>query len=196
MAVERTIEEHGDAAARLGQLIRDTRQGRFTVQQLAAEAGISVGLLSEIERGKGNPSFKTLQKIAQALHLRIGDLVEGATERDPSSMVVRRHERMRLQLGSEGLVYELLTPSLRGRRLEMLKTSIPPGFSNQQSPFRHEGEECVLVVEGVLEVSVDGVAHTLEAGDSITYDPSRPHWWHNQGETEAVVVGAVTPPSF
>lgn len=195
MALERTADEHGDAALRLGQLIRSERQGRFTVSQLAAEAGISVGLLSEIERGKGNPSFKTLQKLAQALGLRIGDLVEGATEGEGGGMVVRREERMRLQFGSEGLVYELLTPSLRGR-LEMLQTSIPPGFSNQQNPFRHEGEECVLVVEGALVVSIDGVTHELRAGDAITYDPSRPHWWENQGDGEAVVVGAVTPPSF
>ncbi|GIU93198.1 MAG: DNA-binding protein [Acidimicrobiia bacterium] len=182
-------------AARLGQAIRAQRAGRFSIHELAKAAGVSVGVLSQIEQGRGNPSFKTLQKIAQALGIRIGDLVEAATDESPGPMVVRRHERMRLQFGSEGLVYELLTPNLRGR-LEMLQTSIPPGFSNRDNPFQHDGEECVLVLEGNLYVSVGGQEHRLSTGDSVTYDPARPHWWENRDHIEAVVVGAVTPPTF
>lgn len=184
-----------EAAVRLGEMIRRERAGRFTVQQLAAAAGIAAGSLSQIERGKGNPSFKTLQKIAKALGLRIGDLVEASTSSPTGPMVVRRHERARLQLGFDGLVYELITPNLRGS-LEMLQTTIPPGFKNRESPFVHEGEECVLVVEGDLLVGVGDQVHTLAPGDAITYDPSTPHWWANETDHEATVVGAVTPPSF
>lgn len=190
---ERTAE---DASRRLGDMIRRERKGRFTVQQLAIEAGIAAGSLSQIERGKGNPSFKTLQKIADALGLRIGDLVEagtGSQQRGP--MVVRRHERARLQLGFDGLVYELLTPNLRGS-LEMLQTQIPPGFSNRDNPFQHVGEECVMVLEGDLRVGVGDEIHGLSDGDAITYDPSVQHWWANETDREAMVVGAVTPPSF
>lgn len=183
------------AASRLGEMIRRERSGRFTVQQLAEAAGISTGSLSQIERGKGNPSFRTLQKIATALGLRIGDLVEASTGAAHGPMVVRREDRARLQLGFDGLVYELLTPNLRGS-LEMLQTRIPPGFSNQDNPFGHQGEECVLVMDGDLVVGVGSEVHELSSGDAITYDPSVPHWWANQTDNEATVVGAVTPPSF
>ena len=183
------------AARRLGEMIRRARSGRFTVQELARRAGIAAGSLSQIERGKGNPSFRTLQKIADALGLRIGDLVEAAPSTTRGPMVVRRHERARLQVGYDGLIYELLTPNLRGS-LEMLQTRIPPGFSNQSNPFRHEGEECVLVLEGDLRVCVGDTEHHLQAGDAITYDPALPHWWANETDREATVVGAVTPPSF
>lgn len=190
----RTAQEE-EAAQRLGEMIRRERSGRFTLQQLAIDAGIAAGSLSQIERGKGNPSFKTLQRIADALGLRIGDLVEASTKTLPGPMVVRRHERAHLQLGFDGLVYELLTPNLRGS-LEMLQTRIPAGFSNRENPFQHEGEECVLVLEGDLQVGVGESAHELSTGDAITYDPSTPHWWANDTKTEATVVGAVTPPSF
>lgn len=156
---------------------------------------MSAGSLSQIERGLGNPSFRTLQKIADALGLRIGDLVEATTAGTRDAMVVRKHERARLQLGYDGLVYELLTPNLRGS-LEMLQTRIPPGFSNRPTPFRHDGEECVLVVEGTVWVGVADEVHQLTAGDAITYNPAMPHWWSNESEEEAMVLGAVTPPSF
>lgn len=184
-----------DSTVRLGSVIRTHRAGQYTLQELASTAGISVGLLSQIERGLGNPSFKTLQKIADALDLRIGDLVDPTAPSSRGGTVVRSGERTRVQFGSEGLVYEFITPNLRGR-LEMLQTSVPPGWGNKGHPFHHDGEECVLVVEGELAVEVDGVEHTLEAGDAITYDPAAPHWWENRSTEPAVILGAVTPPSF
>lgn len=190
-----SVTSGDEAAQRLGEMIRHTRTGRFTVQELARAAGIATGSLSQIERGMGNPSFRTLQKIAEALDLRIGDLVEAGTSDKRGPMVVRKHDRALLQLGFDGLVYELLTPNLRGS-LEMLQTRIPPGFSNEENPFFHEGEECVLVLEGDLRVAVGDERENISAGDAITYDPSVPHWWANDTDAEATIVGAVTPPSF
>jgi transcriptional regulator with XRE-family HTH domain len=180
--------------AEMGAMIRNARQGRFTVHELAARADISPGSLSQIERGIGNPSFRTLHRLASALGLRVGDLVEGTTLPD-TKMVVRKLERKRLQLGSEGLTYELLTPDLH-RRLEVLQTVVPPGFSNESQPFMHVGEECVLVMTGHLEVTVGTRHFELNEGDAITYDSGEEHWWHNPTDRAAVVVGAVTPPTF
>lgn len=184
-------------ARSLGETIRRERVGKYTLQELASAADLSVGSLSQIERGLGNPSFNTLTKIAGALDLRIGDLIEaGAGRAGPrDSLVVRRNDRKRLQIGSEGLVYELLTPNLKGR-LEVLETTVPPGFSNQANPFGHEGEECVVVMSGGLQVGVGKETYRLGAGDSITYDSSLPHWWANESGEDAKLIGAVTPPSF
>ncbi|MDJ0961768.1 MAG: cupin domain-containing protein [Acidimicrobiia bacterium] len=184
-----------DHVVELGRLIRRSREGRFTVQQLGQRADVSPGLISQIERGQGNPSFQTLYKLSVALGLRIGDMLDNAVAPFEDQLVVRKPERKRLQLGEHGLVWELLTPNLQGE-LEMLRTSVPPGFTNEENPFRHRGEECVLLLHGTLEVSVAGRHFVLEEGDSITYDSGLPHWWRNSSGEEAVIVGAVTPPSF
>lgn len=190
-----TAEPAENGLARIGEVIRDRRKGRFTVKQLAATSGVSIGVLSEIERGIGNPSYRTLHKIARALDVQIGELIQGAADNRPRSAVVRAADRMRLQFGSEGLVYELLTPDLHGR-LEMLQTRVPAGFANLIDPFSHEGEECVLILEGALHVTLAGETHELASGDAITYDASQPHAWENRTQHEALIVGAVTPPSF
>jgi transcriptional regulator with XRE-family HTH domain len=196
------VHEHPHEAvqayvADLGQRLRETRRGRFTVKELAAAAGVSSGLVSEIERGHGNPSFRSLYRISQALGLRIGDLLSPQSDRQQSAaQMVPRDQRKLLQLGENGLVWQLLTPNLQGR-LEVLKTSIPPGFSNQEAPFQHEGEECVYLLTGAgLQVTVADECFTLEEGDAITYDSGKSHWWSNPTDTNAVVVGVVTPPSF
>lgn len=188
-----------DAApiATIGRRLREAREGRFTVRELAAAAGVSVGLISEIERGKGNPSFQTLFRVSQALGLQVGDLI-GAYDADASTTaatVVRRNRRKRLQMGEGGLVHELLTPNLQGD-LEMLLTVVPSGFSNEDDVFKHVGEECVFVIEGALEVTVGNESFALESGDAITYDSGVEHWWRNSSGVDAQVVGAVTPASF
>lgn len=197
MAVEHPPEAVHAHVVDLGQRLREARTGRFTVKELAAAAGVSSGLISEVERGQGNPSFRTLYRISQALGVRVGDLLSPNTDgQQAAAHVVQRHQRKLLQLGENGLAWQLLTPNLQGK-LEVLKTSIPPGFTNEEAPFQHEGEECVHLLNGVaLQITVAGELFTLDEGDAITYDSAQTHWWSNPTDTAAVVIGVVTPPSF
>lgn len=178
----------------LGLVLREARiAAHFSVETLAAAAGVSAGSISQLERGRGNPSFLTLRRLAAALHVPLGHFLQGP---DSGPMVVRAGQRKRLHLPSEeGLVYELLTPDLGGR-LEVLRSRIPTGFDNRERPFQHVGEECVHLLSGALEVGIAGRRYELVEGDSITYDSSVPHWWVNSTGTGAEIIGAVTPPSF
>jgi len=63
----------------VGSKIRALRleQG-LTIPQLAEKAGVSAGLLSQLENADGekaNPNLQTLQKIARALNVTVGDLL-------------------------------------------------------------------------------------------------------------------------
>lgn len=196
MDVTETVEPAESGSTKLiGEAIREARHGRYTLQQLADEAGVSLGLISQLERGMGNPSFKTLQRIAAALDLRIGDLVEAASDNATEPLIVRHDQRARLQVSAEAPVYQLLTPNLKGK-LEVLETTLPPGFSNRDQKFQHDGEECVVVQSGTVVVGVGELVDTLQVGDAITYDSAIPHWWENASEVPATVLGVVTPPSF
>ena len=53
------------------------RKRGLTQAVLAREAGIAQGFLSEIEAGKKTGDVGTLRRIAQALNIRLDDLVEG-----------------------------------------------------------------------------------------------------------------------
>lgn len=181
----------------LGRRIRKLRLERtLTLDEVAARSGCSVGSLSQIERGIGNPSFNTLVKISHALDISVGRLLQAAGTHDP---VVRRAERKRLAGSSttveNGTTYELLTPNLDGE-LEVLYLEIPPGASTEPTPFTHEGEEVGHILEGVHEVHLDGVVHVLQAGDTITYRSRVPHWYRNPGPDTVRAIWIITPPSW
>ncbi|WP_430512589.1 helix-turn-helix domain-containing protein [Pannonibacter phragmitetus] len=68
----------------------------MTLQQLADQAGISVGFLSQVERGKATPSLGTLAAIADALGVEIDWFV--ATPK-PANSITRSGERELFSLG-------------------------------------------------------------------------------------------------
>lgn len=181
----------------LGRRIRRLRLERsLTLEEVATRSGCSVGSLSQIERGIGNPSFATLVKISHALDISVARLLEAAGRHDP---VVRLEDRRRLE-GSQAVVengttYELLTPNLDGA-LEVLYLEIPPGASTESTPFSHRGEEVGYILEGIHEVHLDGVVHVLREGDTISYNSALPHWYRNPGPVKVRAIWIITPPTW
>lgn len=190
-----------DLRRALGQQVRQLRLDRgLTLEEVAARSGCSLGSLSQLERGLGNPSFATLVRVSHALRVSVGRLVE--LEQDGGngvSPVVRKDQRRRFNphntLPGDGTVYELLTPDL-DRALEVIYLHVPPGSSTEATPFVHEGEEAGLILKGTHEVHVDGVTHVLQPGDSISYASTRPHWYRNSGTETVEAVWVITPPTF
>jgi transcriptional regulator with XRE-family HTH domain len=182
----------------LGIRIRALRRERnLTLERLSELANLSVGIVSQIERGRGNPSFATLAQLAHGLDIPVGRLLHVAEQH--KSPVVRRGERRRLDghgLGyDDGGQYELLTPDFAGA-LEVVWVEHAPGYDTSATPYRHNGEEFGLVIEGRVVVHLDGVPHELGPGDSIRYDSSVPHWYSNPGPENCRAVWVITPPTW
>lgn len=72
-----------DPQPALGQAVRELRDKRGVTQEdLAHEAGVTVGTLSLIERGKSNPAWGTVKRIAKALGVTMSELAKRADRHD------------------------------------------------------------------------------------------------------------------
>ncbi len=49
---------------------------------------------------------------------------------------------------------------------------------------RHTGREWGYVIEGTLSVTVGFDEHVLDAGDSVAFDSTDPHRFHNDGDAD------------
>ena len=99
----------------LGTRIRAVRTLRgLSSAELAKAAGVSRGLISQIELDRANPSIDTLRRIATALESPIASFFD---EAPANGIVVRSGERRTMRLPRSGLTYQLLTPDLN-RRIE------------------------------------------------------------------------------
>ncbi|GAB2621323.1 helix-turn-helix domain-containing protein [Pseudactinotalea suaedae] len=176
----------------LGERLRELRSARgLTLRRLADETGLSAGLLSQLENGRTDPSIETLRRLAKVFDSDLADLF-----REPDAPEVhlsRPGERLRMQAPTGLLTYERLT-SGRGN-FEMLRGVLAPGDTSAAEPRGHASSECVYVIEGEIVASIGGIDHPVVGGEAITFDSRLPHLFRNDGDIDAVILLAVTPPA-
>lgn len=190
--------ESDDPVASLGPQIRELRKSRgLTLTDLARRTGLSIGHLSQVERGLSTPTIRQLQQISAAMGVQIGWFfrTDPPIEGDEASVVVRSGRRRALTIGDAGVTDELLVPDLE-REIEMLLCTIHPGMGSGDEPYSHEGEEAGFVLSGEMELWVDDQHYHLKAGDSFAFASTRPHRYRNAGPSALQVIWVITPPTF
>ncbi|WP_250528436.1 XRE family transcriptional regulator [Caballeronia sp. GAWG2-1] len=179
----------------LGEEIRKLRKARSkTLVELSLATGRSPSFLSQLERGRAEMSISDLRRVAQCLGVPLGWFF--VTDTRPAAevgRVQRAGTRRKLGTVTDGLVEELLSPNIGGSFETFLSTFEPA--SSLREPTLRDTEEEGYLVKGVLNVWIGEHMFELEAGDSfrIAREPFR---WANPGETEAVVVWVISPPTY
>ncbi|WP_227764866.1 helix-turn-helix domain-containing protein [Zhaonella formicivorans] len=177
----------------LGEKIRRKRiEKNMSLKELAEKIELTASFLSQVERELAEPSITSLRKIAEALDVPIFYFLLDDEDHSP---VVRKSQRKVLRFPQSHLTYELLSPDLN-RQMEVLIARLDPGASSGDEASSHPGEECILVLEGKMEIKVGEETYYLEEGDSIYYFASIPHSLRNCGDGQLVFLSAITPPQF
>lgn len=174
--------------AKVGARIRKLRHmRRMSLEALAARTSLSVGFISQIERGISSPSLKALTSLADALDVSLSQFFE--PPRDDSSseaIVVRTGTRGQLTAWRSGIYKQLLTADTPSRFSFFLMT-MQPGASSGTELYAHQGEEAGLVIQGRLRLTVGDRKWTLSRGDSFHFFSDRPHRFENPGSGATVV---------
>ncbi|MGH3730620.1 MAG: helix-turn-helix domain-containing protein [Micromonosporaceae bacterium] len=173
--------------------IREYRQIKgMTVRELAGKAGVSAGLVSQVERGITDPSLETMRRIAEVLGVPLFSLFQDGDAR--SVAVIRRDDRFQISSPHSSISYA--RASRGSARLEVLEGSLEPGATSSDALRSHPSEECVVVLTGQLTVEVGDETHVLGPGDSCHFDSNLPHRFGNAGKTPARYLISVAPPSY
>lgn len=178
----------------IGASLREARRrdGR-TLREVAAAAGVTESFLSQVERDVASPSIATLRRIAVALGLSIGEILDRA---GPHGQLVRAGERRVVTYPGLAARDEFLTDGPNAR-LQVILSFIEPGGGTGAEAYAHESdEECLIVLEGSLDLWVGEETYRLESGDAIRYSSRVPHSNQNPGPTPARVLFVLTPPSY
>ena len=178
----------GDAR-RMGERLRKLRGERsLTILDLAAKAGVSAGIISQIERGLSNPSMKTLQRLRVALGVNLWEFLsaeEPATGDDPL-YIRRKRDRLRVVMTESGLTKELLSPQA-DHNLRFMIVTLPPG-SETQDVLIGQGQKGGFVMTGEVTLKVGDTTSVLGEGDSFQFKSDIPHQVYNRSEQEATLM--------
>jgi transcriptional regulator with XRE-family HTH domain len=188
--VEQTDTLSVDAET-IGAGIRRERQDRqLTLAQVSEKTGLTIGTLSQIERGLSDPSLSSLRRIAWAFGVPMFQFLVGA---ERPQLVVRRDQRRTIRSIGGEIEYQLVTEETNGD-YEVMAATIQPGVVDPATPGGHAYEESVVVVRGRVRIEVAGQAYELTDGDSIRISREMPHRYTNIGTAVAELLMVISPP--
>lgn len=164
----------------IGQRIKEIRKSKsITIQKLSQFTDLSVGYLSNLERNQASPTLNNLQRICVALGISIRDLLSPSGK---ERTLIRQEEQQ---------LYEYDEYKLQIRRLDFGKkrgiyefsTYDPETKDTPPSWGLHPYAEVGVILEGKMEVNLDGTVYLLGPGDSIYIKPNLYHTMRNAGDT-------------
>jgi transcriptional regulator with XRE-family HTH domain len=179
--------------AQIGEVLRVVREKTGRHQgAIAADAGISTSMLSQIERGIVAPSIDTLFAVCRALDFDIAELFRRVTESPPVRIA---HNQTRLRTEHEGVGYEqLITGTGAGYQSELFLLTVRPGHQAGLNTNGHEGIEMGYVLEGRGKLVVNSIAYAIGKSDSFCFHAHFPHRFVNDSTSKFVAVWAALPP--
>lgn len=182
-------------AAWLGELIRTRRRGRFSLEALARRSGVSAGLLSEIERGKGNPSYFTLLKLADALDMEPTEFFRDSADQQYRDEHLVRAAALQRMSFPDGWYLEVLSPRLDVATV-MWRSVYPPGTDTRKQPPKIPAETCMVIIQGRLLAEFQGRREHLEQGDALRIEAGTHFGVYNSGSDAAESIAASAMPPF
>nr|WP_240457793.1 XRE family transcriptional regulator [Halomonas socia] len=169
--------------------LRKKRQ--MTLEQLAAASGVSRSMLSQIERGRANPTLAVTLRIAQAFGLNIGELVDqpwAASRID----VVRSDDASQLFRDDRECRIRTLSPLHLEKRMECYELWLAPRARLHSAAHFEGSRELLSITQGRARVASGSHRCELGQGDSAHYHADVEHTIENGGDTPLLAFLVVT----
>ncbi len=179
----------------IGEKLKTFRlENRMTLKQLAEKAGCTDAYLSQLERGHANPSIMVLKKIASALQMKVVDFFLEA-ETAENDVVLKEDERVNINFKRGDAKIQMLTRHIHNKRMQPFYTTIE-ARGGSRGPYSHIGEEFGIVLQGELEINLNGKPYCVKKNESFYFSSQEPHSWSNPGSKKTIVIWVVSPPTF
>jgi transcriptional regulator with XRE-family HTH domain len=175
-------------SAQLSQNMFHLRQARKLSQgDLASLSGLPRSTVTHIESGSGNPSLRSLIKVANALQVSIEELLA----RPRTEVHLVRSVDLPSTTKSKGTVRltQLLPDPIPGMSIE--RVEIEAGGQLEGAPHLPYSKEYISVLGGRLEISVAGQTHRLTTGDLLVYPGDQLHHYGNAGSEKVAFLSVL-----
>lgn len=182
-----------DLDALVGHKIRALRLARgMSLKEVAQQSDLSIGFLSQAERGLSSPSLRALGMLSKVFSVSIGSFFP-ESEVSPAAVdspILRKRQRPGLVFWRTGISKEILTPPYPCEDAELITymMCIEPNGSSGDETFTHDGLEAGFILEGALQIQIDEQVFTLEQGDGFRFKSTTPHRFTNNTNRLARVV--------
>jgi transcriptional regulator with XRE-family HTH domain len=154
------------------------KQQELTLDELARRCGVSKSMLSQIERGKVNPTYATLWSITQALDVEMSQLIEQAAAGTKSKgriEHVRPYAVPTIRSPDGKCTTRIFSPIHAGLPMEWYEMELEPGGSIIAGAHGYGAWEHMTVLEGEVVQQVGEEFFEIKTGETIRYLAEQQH---------------------
>lgn len=158
-------------------LKRLRKEKNLSLSKLSELSGVSKVMLGQIERGESNPTINTVWKIATGLKVPYTYIID---EPKSKTILIKKQDIIE-QLSEDGnfKIYNYF-PTNNTRNFELFTAELDKESSYYSKGHGDNSEEYVLIFNGELVLDIGDKNYTLNDGDSIQFDSSKPHSYINK----------------
>jgi transcriptional regulator with XRE-family HTH domain len=173
----------------IGPKLRELRQANgLSLQQLAALAQVSAAAIHKVERGDMVPTITTMLKLSAALHRPVGYFIDELAEPFEVAAHVAAGDRPQVETTVAGLALERISGPAARFRMQAQLATIDPGAESEDAVPQTGGEALMVVLDGAIDVALQGRDYSLAPGDALHFPTDRTHRWANSGDQPAHVL--------
>jgi len=177
-----------------GKKLKALRKAKqMTLKDLARKAGCTDAYLSQLERGLGNPSVMILKNVASALGINVVDFFFEPQAED--EVILKKEDRIDINVRREDAKIQMLVRNVKNKQMQPFYNLIQPGGGSKGS-YSHIGEEFGIVLQGKLEINLNGKIYQVKSGETFYFSSQIPHGWRNPGKRKTIVIWVTSPPTF
>ena len=178
----------------LGARLRGMRESHgLSQRELARRAGVTNGMISLIEQNRSSPSVGSLKKVLDGIPVTLADFFAGDVNKGPKIFFAADDL---LEIAGGAVSYRQVGRDLSDKSLQMIHERYAPGADTGRAMLSHEAEECGVVIQGQMELTVGNQRKLMGPGEAYYFDSRLPHRFRNISDEDCVVISACTPPSF
>ncbi|WP_274474896.1 helix-turn-helix domain-containing protein [Mangrovimonas aestuarii] len=155
--------------------IRNKQQ--ITISALAANAGVSNGLISRIENGRTIPSLPVLLELIRALEVDASTFFEGVENKAGAKYILLKKEDQQYlekEIEAEGFTYHhIFSKSLNAVGFEAVMLTVSP--NSKRDMVTTDAWEFKYVLSGTCVYQIEEEEVEVNAGDSLYFNGRLPH---------------------
>jgi len=145
----------------------------LTIAQAAEQCGISEVDYARYESGTSDIPMSFICQVAQTFEVETTVLISGDDPHAVSYFVTRKGTGASIER-TKAYKYQSLASGFRHAKAEPFEVTVEPS----DKPIHlnmHSGQEFNLILEGTMQLQLGGNDITLNEGDSIYFDATKPH---------------------
>jgi transcriptional regulator with XRE-family HTH domain len=182
-----------DMLIQISNKIKEIRKKKnITVQELANNAGVSKGLISQIENNRTVPSLPVLMNIIHSLSLDMNVFFKDINpkKKTPQRIVFKspkEYQTFEKEYAKGFLYHRVFTRNIQGGPVDFVLLELKKG-AHRKRIIQTEAFEYNYMIKGKAEYHIEEKSYVFSEGESLFFDSRLGHRLANIGDTDALML--------